>query len=217
MALHPNVPTMRRVAALLLLGTTTTPAVPAPGPIRGVVVSSADKAWLANLTHTIVSNGQIPTVYNGHDVLLFSPDDCTLYPNGTVVQPAGCAWDPLDGCKAGTPCYADSYTRDSTYGITFAPEFYEKAAVRAAVDTFLNTSRGGKASELGLQVTEAILPTGSLSFGCPDNNAFMLKLAAFYATQWDDHEWLCAHEMELAAVYTWARRLRGPSGLSSGQ
>jgi hypothetical protein len=192
----------------------------------GVHISREDKQWLANLTQTIVAAGRIPTTFRNQSLLLFSPDDCTLYPNGSVVLPTDCAWDPRDGCKHGTPCYADSYTRDSTYGITFAPEFYERDAVRAAADVFLNTSvpwgahRGSAfpcRADCGLKVVEAILPLGSLSFGCPDNNAFLLKLAAFYATHWADHEWLCSNEPALAAVYSWARRLRGPEGLSSGQ
>ena len=195
-------------------------------PLPGVFISREDKRWLANLTQTIVAAGRIPTTFRNQSLLLFSPDDCTLYPNGSVVWPADCAWDPRDGCKRGTLCYADSYTRDSTYGITFAPEFYERDAVRAAADVFLNTSvpwgahRGSAfpcKADCGLKVVEAILPLGSLSFGCPDNNAFLLKLAAFYATHWADHEWLCSNEPALAAVYSWARRLRGPEGLSSGQ
>ena len=198
----------------------------APAAIAGVFVSSADKAWLANLTHTIVTNGRIPTMHRGEKVILFSPDDCTLFSNGSVVPPTDCAGDPRDGCKAGSNCYADSYVRDSTYGITFAPEFYEMAAVRAAAETFLNVSQ--TCGHGALKVVEAILPGPPIctpgfncgintSFGCPDNNAFMLKLAAFYATEWHDDDWLCAHESALAAAYTWARRLRGPEALSVGQ
>ena len=193
--------------------------------IPGVFVSSADKSWLANLTRTIVAAGRIPTMHRGERISLFSPDDCTLWPNGSVVPPTGCAADPRGGCKAGSNCYADSYTRDSTYGVTLAPEFYSKAAVRVAAETFLNASQAGPG---GLKMVEAILPGPPLctpdfncgldnSFGCPDNNAFMLKLAAFYSTQWKDDAWLCAHEPELASVYTWARRLRGPEALSVGQ
>ncbi len=204
----------------------------ASSPFPGVFVSTQDKIFLANLTHTIISKARIPTSYKGKDLLLYSPDDCTLYPNGSVIFPSNCAWDPRNGCERGSQCYADSYTRDSTYGITFAPEFYDRDGVRAAAEIFLNVSVPWGAhsgvynvSQLGLKVVEAILPLGSLpggqgdqlSFGCPDNNAFMLKLAAFYATQWNDPEWLCEHEPTIAAVYTWARRLRGPEGLSSGQ
>lgn len=195
-------------------------------------VSTHDKRFLANLTRTIISNGRIPTTYKDKHLLLYSPDDCMLYPNGSVIFPSNCAWDPRDGCERGSQCYADSYTRDSTYGITFAPEFYLKDGVRSAAEIFLNVSvpwgphsEPYNVTQLGLKVVEAILPLGSLpggrgeqlSFGCPDNNAFMLKLAAFYATQWDDPEWLCEHEPTIAAVYTWARRLRGPEGLSTGQ
>jgi hypothetical protein len=132
---------------------------------------------------------------------VFSPDNPRV--NGT--------WVPL------TECYNDTYVRDSTYGITFAPDMYEKDDVRSVVQMWLALSSktaGPRPGETLLRAPEAMLLTGQVESGCLDNSAFLMKLVAFYATQWDDPGFLCAHEPELAALFRWnlaARDTKPPS------